>query len=59
MYRHILRLLREFVGDKAEMVLVVGLSVLAAVVLLLLSRSWRRGVKRCCAAAGGRLCSVW
>ncbi|HUS44540.1 MAG TPA: hypothetical protein VM219_00690 [Phycisphaerae bacterium] len=54
MYRHILRLLREFVGDKAEMVLVVGLSVLAAVVLLLLSRSWRRGVKEALARGGWR-----
>lgn len=44
MYRHILNLLYEFFGDKAELVLAAGLLALATAVLLLLSRSWRRGV---------------
>ena len=44
MYRHILSLLYEFFGDKAEMVLAAGLAALATAVLLLLSKSWRRGV---------------
>jgi len=43
-YRHILSLLYEFFGDKAEMVLAAGLAALATAVLLLLSKSWRRGV---------------
>jgi len=45
MYRHILRLLGGLFGDKAELVLVVGLGVLAVAVLLLLSRAWREGVE--------------
>ena len=45
MYRHILRLLAGLFGDKAELVLVAGLGVLAVAVLLLLSRAWRQGVE--------------
>ena len=44
MYRHVLNLLHEFFGGKAEIVLAAGLAALAAAVLLLLSKSWRRGV---------------
>jgi len=43
-YRHVLNLLHEFFGGKAEIVLAAGLAALAAAVLLLLSKSWRRGV---------------
>jgi hypothetical protein len=43
-YRHILNLLGEYCGSKAEYVLALGLVVLATAVLLLLSRAWRRGV---------------
>ncbi len=45
MYRHILRLLSGLFGEKAELVLVVGLGFLAVAVLLLLSRAWRQGVE--------------
>jgi len=44
-YRHILQLLSGLFGGKAELVLVVGLGVLAVAVLLLLSRAWREGVE--------------
>jgi hypothetical protein len=43
-YRHILNLLGEYCGSKAEYVLVLGLVVLATAILLLLSRAWRRWV---------------
>jgi hypothetical protein len=43
-YRHILQLLAGLFGDLAELVLLVGLGVLAVAVLLLLSRPWREGV---------------
>jgi len=45
MYRHMLGLLGGLFGDKAELVLVVGLGVLAVAVLLLLSRAWREVVQ--------------
>jgi len=45
MYRHILRLLHDFCGDKAEWVLVAGLGLLAVSVLLLLAPPWRRAVR--------------
>jgi hypothetical protein len=43
-YRHILNLLEEYCGSKAEIVLALGLIILATAILLLLSRAWRRGV---------------
>ena len=54
MYRHILSLLEEFVGDKAEHVLVIGGAALAALVLLLLSRAWRGAVREALARGGWR-----
>ena len=54
MYRHILGLLHEFFGGKAEIVLAAGLAALATAVLLLLSRSWRRGVAEALDRGGWR-----
>jgi hypothetical protein len=53
-YRHILNLLCEFFGDRAEMVLAAGLAAIATAVLLLLSTSWRRGVAEAQACGGWR-----
>jgi len=53
-YRHILSLLQDFVGDKAEHVLVIGGAALAALVLLLLSRAWRGAVREALARGGWR-----
>ena len=54
MYRHILSLLHEFFGGKAEVVLAAGVAVLAAAVLLLLAKPWRRGVAEAQARGGWR-----
>jgi len=53
-YRHILNLLHEFFGGKAEVVLAAGLALLAGALLLLLSKSWRRGVAEAQARGGWR-----
>lgn len=45
MYRHILSLLSEFFGGKAEVVLAGGAGLLALAVLLLLMPPWRRTVR--------------
>ena len=44
MYRHILQILGGVFGNRAELMLLVGLALLAVAVLLLLSRAWREGV---------------
>ncbi|MBE3070069.1 MAG: hypothetical protein IMZ66_07515, partial [Planctomycetes bacterium] len=54
MYRHILNLLHEFFGGKAEVILAAGLALLAGALLLLLSKSWRRGVAEALARGGWR-----
>jgi hypothetical protein len=43
-YRHILDLLQEYCGSKAEYALALGVVILATAILLLMSRAWRRGV---------------
>jgi len=53
-YRHILNLLGEYFGSKAEFVLAAGLAALAAALLLLLSRPWRRAVQDASARGGWR-----
>ena len=45
MYRHILSLLEEFFGGKAEFVLAGGIAFLALAVVLLLMPPWRRVVR--------------
>jgi hypothetical protein len=44
-YRHILSLLYDFFGDKAELVLAAGLGLLALAAVLLLMPPWRRTVR--------------
>jgi hypothetical protein len=53
-YRHILNLLQEYCGSKAEYALALGLVILATAILLLLSRSWRRGVAEAQERSGWR-----